>query len=111
MTSDRIEQIQKETAYPNSVSVMIALNKVWNELQQECNKQLECLKEQIESKDNQIRLQDAAYSDIGSKYSKMFIQLSENTDTINTLNWTLAAKNDEINQLKNTIQYYINEQS
>ena len=35
MTSDRIKEIQQETAYPNSVSVQQALLKVWNECEQE----------------------------------------------------------------------------
>ena len=35
MTSDRIKQIQKETAYPESTSVQQALLKVWNECTQE----------------------------------------------------------------------------
>lgn len=35
MNTDRIEQIQKETAYPESVSVQQALLKVWNETEQE----------------------------------------------------------------------------
>jgi hypothetical protein len=34
MTVDRIKEIQKETAYPNSVSVQQALLKVWNECNQ-----------------------------------------------------------------------------
>ena len=34
MTSDRIKEIQYETAYPNSVSVQQALLKVWNECEQ-----------------------------------------------------------------------------
>jgi hypothetical protein len=34
MTSERIKEIQEETAYPQSVSVMLALNKVWNECEQ-----------------------------------------------------------------------------
>jgi hypothetical protein len=34
MTSDRIKEIQKETAYPDSVSVQQALLKVWNECEQ-----------------------------------------------------------------------------
>ena len=37
MTSDRIEQIIKETASPESISVYQALLKVWNETRQECN--------------------------------------------------------------------------
>ena len=35
MTSERIKEIQETTAYPESVSVMLALNQVWNECEQE----------------------------------------------------------------------------
>mgnify|MGYP003399046646 FL=1 len=35
MDSDRIKEIQQETAYPESVSVQQALLKVWNETAQE----------------------------------------------------------------------------
>lgn len=35
MTSERIKEIQQETAYPNSVSVQQALLTVWNECEQE----------------------------------------------------------------------------
>jgi len=35
MNSERIEEIQKETAYPDSISVQQALLKVWNECKQE----------------------------------------------------------------------------
>ena len=35
MTTDRIKEIQSKTAYPESVSVMIALKQVWNECAQE----------------------------------------------------------------------------
>ena len=38
MTSERIKEIQKQTAYPESVSVMIALKQVWNECEQGKNK-------------------------------------------------------------------------
>ena len=38
MTSNRIEEIIKRTAYPQSNSVLQALHQVWNEVQQECNK-------------------------------------------------------------------------
>ncbi len=38
MNSDRIREIQKETAYPDSVSVQQALLKVWNECEQNQNK-------------------------------------------------------------------------
>ena len=35
MNIKRIEEIQKETAYPDSISVQQALLKVWNECEQE----------------------------------------------------------------------------
>ena len=34
MNSERIKEIQEQTAYPNSVSVMLALLQVWNESEQ-----------------------------------------------------------------------------
>lgn len=34
MNSERIKEIQQQTAYPNSVSVMLALKQVWNECEQ-----------------------------------------------------------------------------
>lgn len=34
MNSERIKEIQSETAYPQSVSVMLALKQVWNECEQ-----------------------------------------------------------------------------
>ena len=40
MTSDRIEEIQKKTAYPESNSGLEALKQVWNEMQQEFNSRL-----------------------------------------------------------------------
>ena len=35
MNSERIKEIQEQTAYPESVSVMLALKQVWNECEQE----------------------------------------------------------------------------
>ena len=35
MNSERIKEIQEQTAYPESVSVMLALKQVWNECGQE----------------------------------------------------------------------------
>jgi hypothetical protein len=44
MTSERIKEIQKTTAYPDSVGVMLALNQVWNECAQEQGKEIEELR-------------------------------------------------------------------
>ena len=38
MTSERIREIQTQTAYPQSVSVMLALKQVWNECEQDSTK-------------------------------------------------------------------------
>lgn len=40
MNSDRIKEVQEQTAFPESLSVKQALLQVWNECQQEHNKQL-----------------------------------------------------------------------
>lgn len=40
MTSERIKEIQEQTAYPESRSVMLALKQVWNECEQEQDKKL-----------------------------------------------------------------------
>lgn len=40
MTTERIKEIQLETAYPESLSVQQALLKVWNECEQAKQKQL-----------------------------------------------------------------------
>ena len=37
MTSDRIDEIIKATAYPESQSVYLAMRQVWNEVQQDFN--------------------------------------------------------------------------
>ena len=47
MNSNRIEEIQKATAFPDSVSVMQALNTVWNETQQGSEKEIRILKRKI----------------------------------------------------------------
>lgn len=51
MDSERIKQIQITTAYPESVSVMLALKQVWNECEQEKIKivELEKLSAKIET--------------------------------------------------------------
>ena len=45
MNSDRIEELQKTTAYPDSRSVANALLQVWNECAQENNKQINEMRE------------------------------------------------------------------
>lgn len=40
MTSDRIDELLKQTAYPESVSVRTAMLQVWNEMQQDFNNRI-----------------------------------------------------------------------
>lgn len=47
MNSERIREIQEQTAYPESRSVHQALLQVWNECQQENNKDIETYKNRI----------------------------------------------------------------
>jgi len=44
MNTTRIEQIHKATAYPESTSVAGALMQVWNECEQQCEKELSALR-------------------------------------------------------------------
>lgn len=56
MNSKRIEQIQKGTSYPHSVSVQQALFQVWNECEQEYKSKAEKVaKEQFKALDKNIR--------------------------------------------------------
>lgn len=41
MTTERIKEVQLETAYPESLSVQQALLKVWNECEQDKQQQLD----------------------------------------------------------------------
>jgi len=54
MTSERIEELQNRTAYPESNSVYQALLQVWNEMQQEFNNRTcENCQHYVESKTSQ----------------------------------------------------------
>ena len=48
MDSNRIKELQEETAYPQSIGVYKALMQVWNECQQKCNEQL-CIANVVKS--------------------------------------------------------------
>ena len=49
MNSARIKKIQSETAWPDSMSVHQALLKVWNETQQQLEKEITDLKQRLEA--------------------------------------------------------------
>ena len=47
MNLERIKELQQQTAYPGSLSVILALNQVWSECLQENNKGIEAYKNRI----------------------------------------------------------------
>ena len=49
MTSERIREIQNETAFPDSVSVKQALLKVWNECEQEHLEIIKKIKQELDN--------------------------------------------------------------
>lgn len=59
MNSERIKEIQYETAYPESRSVKLALDQVWNECSQEHNKVIESWKEEEKIWIKQLAEKDA----------------------------------------------------
>lgn len=65
MTTDRIKEIQAETAYPNSTSVQQALMKVWNECEQGQGKVKNCSIPDVVGRSQQLKalekLKDFAY--------------------------------------------------
>jgi len=62
MTSDRIKEIQKTTAYPDSVSVKQALLQVWNECEQAWCKEKLIEKYELENRLIISRRPDLDYS-------------------------------------------------
>jgi ferritin-like metal-binding protein YciE len=54
MNSKRIEEIQKQTAYPESQSVFTALHQVWNEVGQEYQAEIRQLEQQLREKEARI---------------------------------------------------------
>lgn len=58
MTSERIKQIQSETAYPQSVSVQQSLLKVWNECKQSQQQKIEQLEKEVEDLNRLLETQN-----------------------------------------------------
>jgi len=79
MTSERIKEIQQQTAYPDSVSVQQALLQVWNE----CSKvsQPEISDEEIEKAAKECRFEDLDISvgsfELGAKWYREQIKQSK----------------------------------
>lgn len=82
MTSDRIREIQEETAYPQSVSVMLALKQVWNECAQESYS-----KEQVKNIANWAfgfhRRNDLSDSELEDEFNRILNEtLNKNPETL-----------------------------
>jgi len=71
MNSERIKEIQEQTAYTESISVHQALLQVWNECQQESNKDIESYK-------NRIRVLES----LNFKYREKLGLSNESIDTL-----------------------------
>jgi len=84
MNSDQIEKIQKETRYPNSGSVQDALMQVWNEVQQENNKDKEVLEKEIIVLKHEIELYIDDFDDrtLWLDFYKTLNALETNANTI-----------------------------
>lgn len=89
MTSDRIKEIQDETAYPESVSVMLALKRVWHETAQP-------LKDEI--KENRM-YQLGEY-----KGSEIYKHLIDNYSLPELVNAELIEANEQTQSLKDEIE-------
>jgi len=83
MTSERIKEIQALTAYPQSVSVMLAMKQVWNECAQE--KQLNFTSSSSQLKDKEIK-RVVVFDQNGRSYDSGLneqIKIKTNIDTVN----------------------------
>ena len=67
MTTDRIKEIRKKTAYPNSKSVQQALLQVWNECQQDMAKDIEYWKGEFEHWHKQAMDMADKYNELKNK--------------------------------------------
>jgi hypothetical protein len=68
MTSERIKEIQQQTAYPDSISVQHALLQVWNECSQ--LPQQEISDEEIEKESSKLYGVGYLYFSEGAKWYK-----------------------------------------
>ena len=76
VNSDRIIEIQAETGYPNSVSVCLALQKVWNEVQQENEARVA----ELEREASILRGEHAINAEVFKRYRKALEQIADSTD-------------------------------
>lgn len=75
MNSERIKEIQEITAYPESVSVKLALLQVWNECEQESNTQNALLKKELESlKELILELEKIVDSDPNAAIEPVYVK-------------------------------------
>lgn len=113
MNSNRIEEIQKKTAYPESRSVALALMQVWNECAQENNKQINemrdivkhhinktrFLRKKREYAENQLSSANNRIKALLSSVDIMLNQRSADVDEIKRLERLLESANRRISEL------------
>jgi len=70
MKLERIKEIQKETAYPDSISVQQALLKVWNECQQTLTDESDCSRIHYESNKDAEPLEESEWISVKDRMPK-----------------------------------------
>lgn len=89
MTTERIKEIQDQTAYPDSISVQQALMKVWNECEQEqlrLHNVSKCCDEYLEVRD--------LYKE--PKTYRLFCNLCNTTHNQEKIDWNTARDINDI---------------
>lgn len=72
MNSERIKEIQAETAYPQSRSVHQALLKVWNECEQEPKKETQNILDKLIKLNEKSIEENWKMSEVGEQFFKIF---------------------------------------
>ena len=72
MKLERIKEIQKETAYPDSISVQQALLKVWNECQQTLTDESDCSRIHYESNKDAEPLEESEWISVNDRMPEEF---------------------------------------
>ena len=93
MNSDRIEELMKATAYPESQSVYSALMQVWNECSQESNIKLQAVKDDYLSKIDGLVVELEKKRTADMSYD-IEMQLNIAVETLKELRGILTAKSD-----------------
>lgn len=94
MNSDRIKEIQDTTVFPESLSVKQALLQVWNECEQQANKEIERLKgktnyDEVEVIKQQLKAKDEMLENFLTRFKDAIIYgftITEYNELLNQYN-------------------------